>query len=355
MIEFFAMERLEHRSVIKFLVREGALVKDIHSRLVNVYGDNAPALSTVKRWAAEFKRGRESIEDDPRSGRPIEVSLPEKVAEVEAMVMADRRVKILEVAAACEISCGTVHTILHEHLQMSKVSARWVPRNLNAPERYQRVEACRELLELYDTNRDDFLARLVTGDETWIHHWDPESKQESMQWKHRDSPPPKKFRTRPSAGKIMATIFWDAKGILLIDYMPHKTTITSQYYADLLGRLRESIKSKRRGMLTKGVLLLHDNAPVHKGRVAQAAIRNCGFEQITHPPYSPDLAPSDYFLFRHLKRHIRGQHYSSDEALTDAVEQFLDNQPETFFHEGVNSLFSKWRKCVDVRGDYIEK
>ena len=78
--------------------------------------------------------------------------------------------------------------------------------------------------------------------------------------------------------------FWDAERVLLIDYMPHKTTITSQYYADLLEKLREAIKSKRRGKLTKGVLLLHDNAPVHKGRVAQAAIRSSGFEQITHQP-----------------------------------------------------------------------
>ena len=64
------MERLEQRSVIKCLVREGALVKDIHSRMVNVYGDHAPVHSTVKKLAAEFKRGRESIDDDPISGRP---------------------------------------------------------------------------------------------------------------------------------------------------------------------------------------------------------------------------------------------------------------------------------------------
>ena len=123
------MERLEHRSVIKFLVREGSMVKDIHNRLENVYGENAPSLATVKKWAAEFKRGRESIEDDPRSGRPVEATTSEKIAEVEAIVMADCRVKVLEIAAECRISYGTVHSILHNHLQLSKVSARWIPRN----------------------------------------------------------------------------------------------------------------------------------------------------------------------------------------------------------------------------------
>ena len=287
------MERLEHRSVIKFLVRESSMVKNIHNRLENVYGENAPSFATVKKWAVEFQRGCESIEDDPRSGRPVEATTSEKVAEVEAMVMADRRVKVLEIAVECGISCGTVHNILHNHLQLSKVSARWIPRNLNAQDRHLRVAATRKHLERFDTNRSEFVEHLVTGDETWIHHWDPESKQESMQWKHRGSPPPKKFRTRPSAGKIMATIFWDGKGILHIDYMSHKTTITSQYYADLLGRLKESIKTKRRGKLPKGVLLLHDNTLVHKGHVAQAAIRKCGFEQLNNPPWAlwPRLSP----------------------------------------------------------------
>ena len=95
--------------------------------------------STLKRWAAEFKRGRESIEDDAGSGRPVEASAPEieKVAEVEAMVMSDRRLKIVEIAAAGGICGGTVHSILHDNLGMLKVSARWVPRNLNVQERHQ--------------------------------------------------------------------------------------------------------------------------------------------------------------------------------------------------------------------------
>jgi len=84
----------------------------------------------------------------------------------------------------------------------------------------------------------------------WILHYDPESKQQSMQWKHATSLSPRKFKVQASAGKVMCTIFWDAEGILLIDFVPHKATVTGVYYGDLLNKLRLAIKEKRRGKLS---------------------------------------------------------------------------------------------------------
>ena len=96
-------------------------------------------------------------------------------------------------------------------------------------------------------NPEDFHTRLITGDETWLHHWDPDTKKESMQWKHPGSPPPKKFRTQPSASKVMATVFWDSKGIILIDYKPAGTLITGEYYANVIKQLKVAIKEKTKG------------------------------------------------------------------------------------------------------------
>jgi len=106
-----------------------------------------------------------------------------------------------------QISCGSVETIIHDHLKMSKVSARWVPRNLTDHDRARRVTTSQEFVDLFESDPDKFVRKIVTGDETWVHHWDPESKVESMQWRHASSPPPRKFTTLPSAGKLMATIF----------------------------------------------------------------------------------------------------------------------------------------------------
>jgi len=90
---------------------------------------------------------------------------------------------------------------------------------------------------------------------------------ESMQWKH-NFPTPKKFRVEKSADKVMTPVFWDQKGLLLLEFMPQKTIITGQTYANTITALREAIKDKRRRKLSADVLLLHDNAPVHVCKIS---------------------------------------------------------------------------------------
>jgi len=95
-------------------------------------------------------------------------------------------------------------------------------------------------------------ARLVTMNETWLCHYDPETKQQSMEWRHSGSSHPKKFRVQKSAGKFLASIFWDQDGILLIDYLPKGQTINAEYYLSLLLQLKDILKEKRRGNFTMG-------------------------------------------------------------------------------------------------------
>jgi len=103
---------------------------------------------------------------------------------------------------------------------------------------------------------------LVTMDETWLYHYDPETKQQSMTWRHSGSPRPKKFRVKKSAGKVLASIFWDQDSIL-IDYLPKGRTSNAEYYSSLLLQLKVILKEKHLGNVTKGVLFLHENALAH--------------------------------------------------------------------------------------------
>lgn len=349
------MDKIEYRAIIKFLTKEGVKSSEIHQRLVNVYGASAPSCRTVEHWAIEFKHGRESVEDDPRSGRPATAQNEEMIEKIEAMVMEDRRISARRIVETLDISHGSVLSILHDQLHMNKVSARWVPRMLTPMQKHARLAICRELSDRAAENQEDFFNRIITMDESWVHHYDPETKEASKQWKHTDSPPPKKFKVRPSAGKVMLSVFWDAKGILLIDFLEHGHTITGDYYANLLTKLHGEIKAKRRGILRRGVLLLHDNAPAHTSAVATKRAGVLKYEILPHPPYSPDLAPSDFYLFGKLKDHLRGRHFHDDDTLKNVVTAWLESQETVFYNEGIQKLKYRWEKCINLQGDYVEK
>ena len=159
------------------------------------------------------------------------------------------------------------------------------------------ASVCSALLKRF-RSKDDFLLRLVTLDETWVHYYEPENKAQIRQWVGPGSPRPKKLKAQPSAGKMMASVFWATKGVVMLDFLWNRRTMTGVYYANLLDQLRTAIREKRRGKLSKGVLLQQDNAKVHSCKVAMEAVEQNGYVLIPHPAYSPDLAPSDFFLFQ---------------------------------------------------------
>ena len=267
-------------------------------------------------------------------------------------VYSDRRIQVEEIAQALDISHCSVSTILHGRLGMRKLTARWVPKFLSDEQMATRASVCSALLNRF-RSKDDFLLRLVTVDEIWVHYYEPENKAQSRQWVGPGSLRPKKFKTQPSAGKVMATVFWDAKGVIMLDFLPKRGTITGVYYANLLGQRRIAIREKRRGKLSKGVLLQHDNSSVHTCRVAMDAVERNGYELIPHPAYSPDLAPSD-FLFQNLKKDIRGLHFRSDEEVVTAVEEWVNGKGPDFFSSGLMALEHRWSKCITLEGNYIE-
>ena len=126
------MSKVEYRAVIKFLSKEGLAPAAIKQRLDGVYGKASPSYSTVKEWAKQFLLGRESIEDEPREGRPVEVVTEENIRRIEEELLSDRRLTLKEISVRLEISKTSVIRIIQEHLHMKKISARWVPRPLSS-------------------------------------------------------------------------------------------------------------------------------------------------------------------------------------------------------------------------------
>ena len=150
------------------------------------------------------------------------------------MVMDDRRLTINQIADVVAISRERVENILHKKLGMSKVSVRWVQHLLTPDQKHTRPVMSQANLAVFDADPDSFRERFLTQDECWIHRFEAETKRQSMQWKNHSSPPPKKVKVVSSAGKVMASVFWDAKGVAFIDYLQKGRTINGEYYANLL-------------------------------------------------------------------------------------------------------------------------
>ena len=120
----------------------------------------------------------------------------------------------------------------------------------------------------------------------------------SMEWRVKGASSPVKPLMQKSIGtKVMVLVFYDGQGVIHIDYLNPGETVTTAHYITALSNLRQALRHRRRGKLTRGILFHHDNAPAHRSRECVSALSQHGFEILPHLPYSPDLSPCDFHLF----------------------------------------------------------
>lgn len=290
----------EQRVNIKFCFKLQKTAKETHEILKTVYGENVVTLKTVYKWYERLKSGNESLEDEHRSGRPSTSKTDENVQNVEKLIRSNRRLTIRELAEDFNISYGSIQSILTDNLHMRRVSAKFVPRLLSGEQKEIRVSICRELKDRLDAN-PNFMDKIITGDESWVYGYDPETKMQSSQWKTSTSPRLKKARQSKSNVKVMLIVFFDSEGIVRSEFVPKGVTVNSDYYKGLLQRLRKNVRKKRPQKWASGFLLHHDNAPCHTSLVIREYLAQRNIPVYPHPPYSPDLAPCDFWLFLELK------------------------------------------------------
>jgi len=186
---------------------------------------------------------------------------------------------------------------------MRKLSAKWVPKCLKADQKRQRCQSSEQLLEFFRRGPNDFLSQLVTMDETWLYHYDQETKQQPMEWRHSGSPCPKKFRVQKPAGRALASIFfWYQDGILHIIFQRAKLSTRSIIHHCWCNWRTFEGKTPAAGRSSMWSFSWHDNAPTHRALATQKKVAYLGFRCLDHSPYSSDLAPSDYHLFPRLKK-----------------------------------------------------
>ncbi|GFX83134.1 histone-lysine N-methyltransferase SETMAR [Trichonephila clavipes] len=151
------MDKIEYRAVTKYLFLKGNTPTQIKDELDSVYGDSAPSFTTMKFWAAEFKRGRKSLGDNECPGRPNTANDDENIAKIHQMVLDDHRIKVREIAAIMNMSKERVCHILNQHLGMRKLSTRWVPRLLTLDQKRYPMNISNALLAKFRRNKSPSL------------------------------------------------------------------------------------------------------------------------------------------------------------------------------------------------------
>jgi len=158
----------------------------------------------------------------------------------------------------------------------------------------------------------DFFKKIVTGNETWCFAYDPTTKRQSASWLGETSPRPKKSEISEVSCEEHVGELFDWQGVIHKEFVPEGETINAVYYKGVMERLLNRIRRVRRGICEYGdCFLLHDNAPSHNATIVKQFLPQRKVTALDHPPYSPDLATYDYFLFPKVKSHLKGRLFDS--------------------------------------------
>jgi len=272
------------------------------------------------------------------------------VARVREIIRADQRLTIREV----RIAFGTCQKILTEDSRMRHVTAKFVPRLLTAEQKDDRMSIC---TDLHDRAQNDpnFMSSVITGDECWVCGYDPETKQMSSQWSTSSSPRPKKARQVKSNIKTMLIVYFDIDGLAHHEFVPTGQTVYKEFHKTVLKHLRDAVRRHRPEKWSSGNWILHqDNAPAHRAVTTNEFLPKHNIPSLPQPPYSPDLAPCEFFLFPQLKKTMKGRRFDYVEDIHANMTRQLRASTKSDYQRCFRQWQERRRKCIQAQGHYFE-
>jgi histone-lysine N-methyltransferase SETMAR len=236
-----------------------------------------------------------------------------------------------------------------EHLhELGKINkhGKWIPHQLSQENLNQRLTICSSLLSR--AKRLSFFERIVTGDEKWILY---DNNQRKNQWLDRGQASEPTPKPGIFTKKVMLCVWWNFSGVIHFELMKPGQTITAEVYSSQLDRVQHALLQI--GIDTSRTLLLHDNAKPHTAKKTLEKIEELGWEVLPHAPYSPDLAPSDYYLFRSMQHELAENHFKKEDDVKIFVQRYFDSKPPEFYKAGIEKLRGRWREVIVNNGTYI--
>ena len=332
------ISRKELRLLLLHEFRLGHKATEATRNICITMGEGALSYDTAKRWFARFKKGNFKLNDVPHPRRPPKINL--EVLKILIEEEPRSTVRYLTEQLGCSHTAVEKH--LHDLGKAWKYGA-WVPHELTPYQLQRRVHTCMELLTSH--RNYEWLGNLITGDEKWVMYVNHTRKRQWLGVGERGIATP---RNGPHQKMVMLSIWWSVRGVIHWELLPAGSTITADVYCEQLDRVAEKLQEKQ-----DKVYFLHDNARPHIAKSTHQKLLELGWSVLPHPPYSPDLAPTDYHLFRSLADHLREKKFNDEDDLKMGLNNFFDQKSKQFYEHGILSLPERWRQIIDNNGAYF--
>ncbi len=306
-------------------------------------------------WFHRFQNDpNRSCSDEPHRGRPRSARTPAAINSVQAAVQQDRRKSIKDIANEAGTSWSTAQRILKKELHLRHLAPKFIPKILTQAQKVECVRICRANLQKVQLDAR-ILDRIITMDESWVFKFDPNTKQVDMQWIDPQGTRPTKALRAWSTNKCMLCLFFDVKGVIFMEFLDCGECLNSDLYIAILRRVREAIRRKRPQLWRDQNFLIHqDNAPCHVSIQMAEYFHSVDQDLWPHPPYSPDLAPCDFWAFPALKKQLRGIHFEDLDDLQDMVRCHFRELPQEVYQDAFNTMALRYGRCIQAGGEYFE-
>ncbi len=344
---------LQQRCNVLFCVKLGWTVHATKDAITSVYSRESLSESRIAYWYHAFKKGRTCIVDMPRRFKERTGRSAENIQVISDLLQQDKRSTIARLSDGSGLPPATVHRILTKDLELRKKTAKYVPHLLTEGNCARRRNTCEFFLRLI-RQFPKVLSCVVTIDESWMYLYDPERKSQSKQWLRKDEDRPVKAAHPRSVKKVMIVTFFDCQGLVYHEYV--QGTMKTKDFIALCTRFLAAHRLRRPRGTVGGQTFLHmDNASCHTSYDSLQFLRDQHVQVVPHPPYSPDLAPNDFWFYGRLKRDIRGVRFPNVDALKAAVMEQLSAIAS---HEYKDCVMRAWPRrlirCLEMGGNYFE-
>lgn len=334
---------------IKKLASQDVKAKEIKIKMDEMFGQQAFCIATVYKYINEERFHFDSSSERQKPGRKPDEML---IARINEILKDEPFSSVRSIAEELKENPSTIYRYLTSYIGLIFKYSRYVPHSLSDLQKLERVAQSLDLSKVIESCKHDSYRSILTGDQKWCI-----LKYSSIgAWVLADENPPLFENNTIGTQKMMLTVIWNPNGFYVIDFCPRNTKYNSEYFINyILAKIVEKKNEIWKNSKKRKIWIHLDNSRVHNSNATSQKVAEFGLKRTPHPPFSPDIAPSDFFLFGYLTDKLRGQRFTSFEDLQERIIEIFNSIP----HETLKNVFQTWiDRCNWVsmhEGEYFNK